>query len=301
MPSEGGMAKFPNGVGFAAADGYPLTGRWHLPANGRSPRTAAVIAGGGGIAAKAYHPLARLLSERGVAVFTFDYRGIGESRHGSLRGLEAGMEHWGRDDFGAAVALAAKEFPDLAINAVGHSIGNLMIGAAPDAPRLARLVMLAPHTGYWRDYGSKWRWALFLTWHGLMPAVTKMVGFFPGRALRLGEDLPRGFAMDWARHRRPQLMVTPKDRLRFERILADFANLRCPTLALSVTDDAFAPPAAAKRLLSVYPNLDVVQEIVAPSDLGQRRLGHFSFLRRPGRPMVLEPYLGMVIADRAGW
>jgi predicted alpha/beta hydrolase len=231
-----------------------------------------------------YHLLASKLAERGIAVFTFDYRGIGGSRHGRLRGFAAGMEHWGRDDFGAALALAAREFPDLAVDVIGHSIGNLMVGAAPLASRMGRIVMLAPHTGYWRDYGPKWRWALYLTWHVLMPTVTKIVGYFPGRALGLGEDLPRSFALDWARRRQPPLMVTARDRYRFQVILEGYGKLHCPTLALSVTDDTFAPPAAAKRLLAVYPNLAVTQETISPSDLAQEQLGHFAFLRRPVGP-----------------
>ena len=217
-------------------------------------------------------------------MLTFDYRGIGESRHGSLRGLEAGLEHWGREDLGAAVSMAAKVFPDVPVWAIGDSVGNLLIGAAPDAPRLARIVMMAPHTGYWRDYGRKWRRALQVTWHGVMPAVTKMVGFFPGRALRLGEDLPKGVAMQWAGRRQPQLMATPEHRRRFERILAGYGEVACPTLVLSITDDAFAPPEAGRRLLAAYPNLAVVHEIVAPADLGMRHLGHFAFLRRPAGP-----------------
>lgn len=262
-----------------------MVGRWHVPEDRESCRAVAVVACGGGLPARLYRALATHLAGVGIAVLTFDYRGIGDSREGSLRGLEAGIETWGRDDFGAALAYALSTFPELPLGVIGHSIGNLMIGAASDAPRISRIVMMAPHTGYWLDYGPRWRWAMHLTWHGFMPMVTKMVGFFPGRALRLGEDLPRGFAMDWAGRRQPELMPTPKERLRFGAILADFGQLRCPTLALSVADDPFAPPAAGRRLFEAYPNLMVVQESFAPADLGQRHLGHFAFLRRPAGPI----------------
>ena len=271
-------------IQFAAADGYALAGHWHLPAESGVPKAAAVVACGGGIPARFYGRFADHLAQSGIAVLTFDYRGIGASRHGSLRGLEAGLEHWGREDFGAAVALAASSFPGVPLCAIGHSVGNLLIGAAPDAPRFARIVMLAPHTGYWRHYGRKWRGALHLTWHGVMPVVTKMVGFFPGRALRLGEDLPKGVAMQWAGRRQPQLLATPEHRRQFGRILAGYGDVGCPTLVLSITDDAFAPPEAGRHFLDVYPNLKVVHESVAPADLGMRRLGHFAFLRRPAGP-----------------
>ena len=277
-----------------------LSGHWHLPPEQRLLEAVAVVACGGGIPAKMYQLLARNLAERGIAVLTFDYRGIGGSRHGGLRGFAAGMEHWGRDDFGAAVALAAKEFPGLAINVIGHSIGNLMVGAAPQAPQVARIVMLAPHTGYWRDYGPKWRWALYLTWHVLMPMVTKIVGYFPGRALGLGEDLPRGFALDWAGRLQAPLMVTASDRRRFQTILEGYRSLRCPTLALSITDDNFAPPAAAKRLLQVYPNLAFSQETITPSDLAQKQLGHFAFLRRPAGPWFWNRISAWLLQTESG-
>jgi len=112
-----------------------------------------------------------------------------------------------------------------------------------------------------------------------MPIVTKIVGFFPGRLLGMGEDLPRGFAMDWSRRRQPAIMVTDEDRRRFGAILAQYDQVEAPTLSLSVTDDAFAPPVAAHRLLASYPRMHAVEASFSPSDLGCRRLGHFAFLR----------------------
>ena len=49
-----------------------------------------------------------------------------------------------------------------------------------------------------------------------MPAVTALLGYFPGRALRLGDDLPRGVAMQWARRRAPFVRRgphLPQDRM----------------------------------------------------------------------------------------
>lgn len=264
-------------VTFSAIDGQPLEGNWLVPKN---PVLTVVIVCGGGIPAIMYKSLARHLSGQGMAVLTFDYRGIGRSRRGSLRGFEAGIEHWGVLDFGAALALAARRFPRIPLGVVAHSIGTLLVGAAPEAGHIARLVLLAPHTGYFRDYASRWKWALYLTWHVFMPLVTKFVGFFPGRALGLGEDLPRGFAMDWARRRQPSLLGSDDDDRRFGPILAKYDRLACPTLVLGTSDDAFAPPVAGRRLLASYPRLRPVVETVSPSDLRVRHLGHFAFLRR---------------------
>jgi predicted alpha/beta hydrolase len=272
-------------VGFTANDGVALAGTWFEPAHGRpKASTAVVIVCGAGIPARVYHGLARYLAERGAAVLTFDYRGIARSRAGSLRGMTSGMDDWAHRDIDAALALAGASCPDLPLSVVAHSIGTLLIGAAPGAARVARSVFIGAHTGYWRDYHANWRWLLFLVWHAFMPAVTRVVGYFPGRALRLGEDLPRQVAYDWAGRLKPALVRTQRDAQRFGPYLHHLADFRASTLALSISDDAFAPPEAAERLLAMYPRLVARRETLSPASLGRRRLGHFGFVRSgPGQ------------------
>jgi predicted alpha/beta hydrolase len=269
-------------VRFMTADRVALSGTWFaLATPTKPPTTVIVVTCGAGIPARFYHRLARYLAERGAAVLTFDYRGIGGSREGPLRKLKAGMDDWAVQDLGAALAEARAAYPQLPLSAVAHSVGTLYVGATPDAQRLSKLVFFGPHTGYWRDYGPRWRWLMRVVWHGVMPAVTKRVGYFPGRALRLGEDLPSQVALDWAARRQPEMAATPDSARRFGPALSRYGETRADTLALSISDDAFAPPAAARRLLSLYPNLTVVHETITPASLGCRRLGHLGFLRRP--------------------
>ncbi len=271
-------------VTFAADDGVALSGQWFLPGEtGPTPSAVVVVVCGAGIPARFYHRLAHYVAAQGAAVLTFDYRGIGASRAGGLRGLAGGMDIWALHDIGAALALARAAHPDLPLSAVAHSVGTLLLGAAPGAARVSRCVFLGAHTGYWRDYHAKWRVPLFMVWHAFMPAVTRVVGYFPGRALRLGEDLPREVAYDWARRRRPALVRTPRDERRFGPHLHRYAEFDAATLAISISDDAFAPPGAADRLLAMYPNLQAARETVTPKSLDCRRIGHFGFLRRgPG-------------------
>jgi len=276
-------------VRLVAADGVELAGTWFLPPSApKNPVAAVVIVGGGGIPARRYHRFARFLAMKGFGVLTFDYRGIGKSRNGSLRGFVAGTEHWGFLDFGAALAAARAAFPAQSLQVVAHSIGGLLVGAAPDAPRLTRMVFFGPHTGYCGDYRLRWRWLLFGVWHVIMPAVTRIVGYFPGRALRLGEDLPRQFALDWSSRRQPSFVAKPADRSRFASILGRYNRVRAETLVLSVTDDAFAPPRAGKRLLESYPSVTATHEIISPRTLGARRLGHFIFLQRNNSALIWE-------------
>jgi predicted alpha/beta hydrolase len=268
-------------IELATGDGVTLAGLWLLPPSSAPPRAVVVVACGAGIPARFYHRLARHLATCGAAVLTFDYRGIGASRTGTLRRLAAGMDDWALRDLSAALAHAQHRYPSVAMSVVAHSVGTMLLGAADGAAGVARCVMLGAHTGYWRDYHVKWRVPLFLVWHALMPAVTRAFGYFPGRALRLGEDLPRDVAYDWARRRRPALIRTRRDQARFGPFVARYAQFHARTLAISISDDAFAPPPAADRLLAMYPNVAATRETVTPADLGVARLGHFGFLRRP--------------------
>jgi predicted alpha/beta hydrolase len=264
---------------FSTADGVQLGGTWFLPLKGTPVLSAIVITCGGGIPARLYHRLARFLASRGAAVLTFDYRGIGESRQGSLRGMRTGVETWGVADLDAAFTIARQTYPDAPLGAIAHSVGALLVGAAQDARRLSKIVFLGPHTGYWRDYARRWRLPLYLTWHVLMPAATRVFGYFPGKTLGMGEDLPPQVAMDWANRRQPELVREGEDRRGIAAILGMYHQVRAPTLALSASDDAFAPPSAAKRLLALYPNVPVTYQLVTPASVNRRRLGHLGYLR----------------------
>jgi predicted alpha/beta hydrolase len=285
---------------FSASDGTALGGTWFEPSRPRMASTVVVIVCGAGIPARFYHHFARYLSESGAAVLTFDYRGIGVSRQGNLRKLKSGMEDWAVYDIPAAFSEARQRYPRLPLGAVAHSVGTLLLGAAPDASRIKRLIFFGPHTGYWRDYRARWRWLLYGVWHVSMPAVTKLVGYFPGKRFRLGEDLPRQVALDWAGRRRPELGRNVEEARRFRLILSRYREVRAHTLVLSITDDAFAPPAAARRVLSLYPHLVVTHETIAPATLGCRRLGHFGFLRRPASEFFWRRAAAWLITQETG-
>lgn len=108
---------------FEAADGVVLVGDWLLPTSSNAIEAVTVIACGGGIPARRYQRMAQYLAGQGIAVLTFDYRGIGKSRSTGLRGFGAGIDQWGRLDSGAALALAARTYPDARLTVVAHSIG----------------------------------------------------------------------------------------------------------------------------------------------------------------------------------
>jgi predicted alpha/beta hydrolase len=266
-----------------AADGYELGAVFYAALRPRAPRRVAVLHGGAGIPALRYRRFAHFLAEWGIPVLTYDYRGIGLSRPSELRGFSATIEDWAEYDSTAAIAWLRERFPHDEIIGISHSIGVLPMGGAGNATEQARLVLIGAHTGYYGDYRPLYRLPMALAWHGMMPAVTRFVGYFPAGRLGLGDDLPAGMALQWAERRDPELRPSgeqPADE-RTRMLLDRCAALRCPAVAISISDDAFATVAGTKRLLSYFPRLSSPQHIVfTPGDARVPRIGHFGFFRR---------------------
>jgi predicted alpha/beta hydrolase len=266
-----------------AQDGYPLAGSLYTIPAKEAPRRVAVVHGGAGIAATRYGRFAAFLAEAGMPTLTYDYRGVDLSRPATLRGFHATMQDWAQHDCAGAISWLRGRFPGAETIGIAHSIGALLVGGAHNAAEQARLVLIGAHTGYHGDYGARYRLAMTVMWHALMPAITRLVGYFPGRRLGLGEDIPAKIALQWAGRRSPELRPTGTGpgAARTQMLLDRCAALQRPALLVSISDDAFATPSGTKRLMAYYPNLFPLQHLqFTPADAGVRRIGHFGFFGR---------------------
>jgi predicted alpha/beta hydrolase len=145
------MAEHALPVPITADDGYVLRGTY-FAANPRCPqRLAAVVNCGAGIPARHYRRFAEYLASAGIAVLTYDYRGIGASRPPAMRHFAATIEDWAEHDCRAAIDWLRARCPDATLVGIGHSVGGVLFGGAPNAHALARFVMLGAHTGYYGD------------------------------------------------------------------------------------------------------------------------------------------------------
>ena len=275
---------------WRSLDGCELGGVFYAPAGvgDASLRRLAVLHGGAGIPALRYRRFARFLAASGLPVLTYDYRGIGLSRPPTLRGFAATIEDWAEYDCAAAIAWLRTRFPQAEVIGIAHSVGALLFGGAHNAAEQSRLVLVGAHTGYYGDYRPLYRVPMAVLWHGLMPALTRVVGYFPARRLGLGDDIPAGIALQWAMRRSPDLRQPAKGTAheRAGRLLDRCAVLERPTLLIGFSDDAFATEAGARRLLSYYPRLVPKRVVYTPSSAGVRRIGHFGFFRRAAGPAL---------------
>ena len=283
---------------LGATDGHPLAARLWIPADLTPPSVVALVNAGAGISSPYYDRFARFLAENHVPTLVYDYRGIGRSRPRSLRGFTASVEEWGSKDCAAALAWLGERFPGAQRLVIGHSVGGFVTGFVTNGRMIDFLLFVGAHTGYWRDYAAHARSAMYLLWHVTMPAVTRLVGYFPGRRLHMLEDLPAGVALEWANRRRGEFWWNLRqengqmDEARIGDLVGRFLAVRAPTLALRFTDDVFATEAATTRVLELYRNCPATQIVIKPSDVGGKKIGHFGFFRSRFRatlwPRVVE-------------
>jgi len=270
---------------LAAADSYPLAARLWASTDTQSAFATALINAGAGIGMRYYDRFAHFLATNGIPTLVYDYRGIGQSRPSVLRGFTASVEDWGSKDCAAALEWLSGRFPKARRIVIGHSIGGFVTGFVTNGRKIDRMLLVGAHTGYWRDYAARPRLPMYLLWHALMPALTRVVGYFPGRRLHLLNDLPAGVAFEWANRRRPEFWwnkVTPDgepDIQWRDNALSRFLAIRASTLALRFTDDAFATEAATTRILGLYQNCPATRMVVGPVGAGGQKIGHFGFFR----------------------
>ena len=250
-------------ITLTAADGYQLGAAVY--GSGRP----VLIMPATGVPQSYYAKFAAYLAERGFTALTFDYRGIGRSRGRDIRQLVARMRDWALLDAAAAFRFFSSE-----ILVVGHSFGGQALGLLPEPERIAAALMVGSQSGYWRHWpalGRVWMWPAT---HLGLPAVTKLLGYFPGSRLGFGEDLPAGVATKWASWcRHPRYLVGALG------VDAAYARVRSPLRAYAISDDPFAPLGAVRALGALYPNSRWETRRVAPRELGVKRIGHFGFFR----------------------
>lgn len=193
--------------------------------------------------------LASLLADHGYQVYRLDVRDHGLSRRG--RPDWAYRDVYG-SDLPAAVEAIHRRHPELPLGFVGHSLtahGSLMmLGRRPELPVRA-VVALAANVWLPRWEPSPARWLvkrLLLESWGI---VTRSLGYFPARRLRMGPaDVSLGFVSDVLRSaRRGRLLDAEGD------LVAGLARVPCPVLMVAGEQDLMAPPREVARLGSALP------------------------------------------------
>ncbi len=263
-----------------AADGFMVRGFVWRGEPASSGRQVVIVNAATSVRCRYYFRFADYLFRHGFDVVVYDYRGIGESRPGSLRGFDASWSDWGALDFEAVLVHVQQAFPGQPIDVVGHSFGGSGIGMAASAGLVRRVVAVGAQFAYWRDYAPRQRLQMLARWHVAMPLVTALFGYFPGKRLGWLEDTPRGVVWDWVVST-PGFAQRRSARRRFgDQGRAVYRRLQARLLAISTTDDPFGTLVATDRMLGYYACCDRTHLRIAPQEVGAQAIGHFAFFHQ---------------------
>ena len=221
------------------------------------------------------------LFQNGFDVIAYDYRGVGESRPATLRGFDACWIDWGCLDFDAVLRYAQESFSGRPIDVVAHSVGGFVLGLAKSNHVICRVFTMGAQYAYWGDYATGAKVRMVAKWHVLMPLITMLFGYFPGKRLGWLEDTPKGVVRDWVLSReRFEDTWRGRSSARYpdkRALVQQFAAVTAPTLAVSVTDDEFGTVPAVERLLAYFSNSPRTHLRISPQSISEPAIGHFRF------------------------
>ncbi len=281
--AQRGTARTPDGATLAVT---------RFPAAGPAWATL-LLAGAMGVRQDFYAPLAGFLAANGVHVLTFDYRGAGASRAGSLRGVDADVLAWARD-LDAMLDEARAAGPGLPALALGHSLGGQLFGAVAGGAGLDAIVTVTAGSGWYR-HNDRMPLRVRLFWFAMIPLLTPLFGYFPGRRLRMVGDLPAGVAWQWRRWAtHPDYLLSEGEAMRRR-----FDAVRAPVLGLSFEDDAIITREAVDALHGFYRHARVERRHLVPTQAGRARIGHFGYFHADSRDTLWRDSLAW-LRERAG-
>jgi predicted alpha/beta hydrolase len=273
---------FSDDITVPAVDGYPLAATLFLPRGAK--RHAVVISSATAVPRKIYRRFAAYLANRGCAVLTYDYRGIGGSRQIAvegynrpkpLTGFKASMADWAALDITAAVDWMRERYSKLPLHYVGHSFGGQALGLLPNNSEVSRALLIAAQAGYWRLMAAPERYRVYLMLNFVGTPLTHWLGYAPGR-FGIGEDLPKDVFLQWTRWvMSPRYLFDDRSLVG----LANFAHYHGALRAICVTDDPWATRPAVALLCCGFTAIKPEIVTVTPAEAGARRIGHFGFFR----------------------
>ena len=249
-----------------------------------TPSSCALIAPAMGVPRGYYAAFAQYLQTQGCTVVTVDYRGIGDSKRGTLRKETVELSDWAMD-LAACLDLLHARHPELPILWIGHSVGGQLLGII-DRPKVSRALLIAAQSGYWKLWKGFQSFKVALLWHFFIPVLVPLFGKLP-RWLMGGEDIPPKVALQWARWGRHENYIASFSRAGFESFSGSLASF-------VFTDDTIAPQAAAEALAAEYDTTSKVIRVIKPSDIGHSSIGHFGAFRSKFKES-LWPWLSKVL------
>lgn len=276
---------------------------WYLPAV--QPKHVVLINSATGALQTLYKNFACWLNEHGVAVLTYDYRGIGRSASLELlKNCNMCFSDWGTLDYAAMLNEAKRRFPDTPLSVLGHSIGGVLVGFVPEHPAV-RIVTIGAQTCYWKDWHLTHVPMFLARWAVIMPMATRIAGYFPGTRLGYPCDLPAGIASQWSLNCfKSNFMMKSRIAPRMTRTgipwTSLFSRFNTPIIAIAIDDDPIGTHWAVERLARHFPEASVERVRWSAGEFGLNQIGHFGFARRKASTQMWPALLSLLTEDSSG-
>jgi len=230
-----------------------------------------------GVRAEFYRPFAQSLALAGWHTVTADLRGIGESSARVKDGAHFGYHEMLELDWPANLQRVRERFAQLPIYLLGHSLGGqlnaLYAGLHPQ--QIDGLIFVSCGSVYYRGWAFPASLKI-LTMSQVLRGITEVVGYLPGKKIGFGGTEAKGVIRDWAYLARTGRFRVAGSTVDYESSMRAFNK---PLLALSFSDDEFAPHGSTRNLLQKLPRATATHQHQLPGELGLSRVGHYGWVK----------------------
>ena len=254
---------------------YQLSATFYHPAG--EMKGAVLIVPAMGVTQKYYSAFALWLSTQGYMVATFDYYGTGFSLYEHLRNISVTIVDWAEYDCTAMVDIVAKKAEGKPLYWIGHSLGGQVLGLIKNHHYITKSITIACGSGYWRENAPSLKRKVWWLWYVVAPLTTNLLGYYPGKRLRMVGDLPKGVMnqwRSWCLHPDYLVGVMGAD------VRKKYSAVKLPITSISFTDDALMSGKNISSIHSFYTESKKTMNRYSPDDLGVKHVGHFGFFKK---------------------
>ena len=225
-----------------------------------------------------YQHYASFLAAHNYTVITFDYQGIGQSVAKELTHYSNHLHDFAQDIKLVFDYLVDKYQSEIII--VGHSIGGSFIGfsdvaSSPFLKGFYSICMQNGYMGFSPKFSTKAQ--LVVLYFLLIPILSRLLGYFPAKLLKMGEDLPRYVAREFARWCRNKSFFFKY--LSQNNHLNHYHLVKAPVMQLNFSDDEWSSQEAINSLSELFTQAPLEKEYVSPSEIGVSSIGHMGFFK----------------------
>jgi predicted alpha/beta hydrolase len=138
------------------------------------------------------------------------------------------------------------------------------------------LVIVSSGSGYWKNTAWPAKRDSFRLFQILVPLLTPLFGYFPGKRMRVIGDIPKNVIWQWRKwcwH--PDYFFGFADAAS----RADYKAMTIPMLSYSFTDDDLMSATSTEALHKFYANAPIEHRRFTPAELDAKHIGHFGFYR----------------------